>query len=358
MKRIIILITVFLIPFLASSQGIIFTNLSYDEAISKAKTDNKLIFVDCYTTWCGPCKTLAKNTFPLKEAGDYFNQSFICVKIDMEKGEGPKLVERLGIKAYPTMIIADGEGNIIGKITGSMGIKVLIDRIEAAKENPSYKLDLRYDSGKMSVEEKLNYIDILMKASERNKAKDIAQKLLDNVSDEEKISKTYWRIYSSRLVYYGTVNFKFIVDNKKKFSKIVDEEIVDKKIFSNYSASLMGSIWGNFAQDIGYSDEKLAEIKKEIKKLKIKNKNILLAQVDLAIARGKNDGVKMAKCLKSLMPIINDGDLWGYGSSFIKVFKANIEVVNELSVKEIGQVFIDKAKDNDKIHYKRIFKIM
>ncbi|MDE5612365.1 MAG: thioredoxin domain-containing protein, partial [Odoribacter sp.] len=65
-----------------------FQELSLEEACKKAKAENKPVFLDCYTSWCGPCKMMANNVFTLKEAGDYFNQNFVCVKTDMEKGDG------------------------------------------------------------------------------------------------------------------------------------------------------------------------------------------------------------------------------------------------------------------------------
>ncbi|GAH00631.1 unnamed protein product, partial [marine sediment metagenome] len=69
-------------------QGINFNVHSFEEAIKTAKAENKLIFVDAYTTWCGPCKWMSKNVFTEGKVGDYFNESFVNVKIDMEKGEG------------------------------------------------------------------------------------------------------------------------------------------------------------------------------------------------------------------------------------------------------------------------------
>lgn len=33
---------------------------TFEEALAKANKENKLLFVDCYTTWCGPCKQMDK----------------------------------------------------------------------------------------------------------------------------------------------------------------------------------------------------------------------------------------------------------------------------------------------------------
>ena len=92
---------------------------TFAEAVEVAKESGKKIFLDCYTSWCGPCKMVARDIFPKKVAGDYFNQEFINIKIDMEKGEGPELAKRLGVKAYPTFVMFDSQGKEIGRLVGS-----------------------------------------------------------------------------------------------------------------------------------------------------------------------------------------------------------------------------------------------
>ncbi len=108
-------------------QGIQFIEADWNKALAEAKKQNKLIFLDAYASWCGPCKLLKKNTFPDKEAGEYFNKNFISVAIDMEKGEGPALSEKYSVNAYPTLIITDANGTIITFTQGYIKPKQLID---------------------------------------------------------------------------------------------------------------------------------------------------------------------------------------------------------------------------------------
>ena len=63
-------------------------NTPWVNVLQQAKQENKLIFVDCYTSWCGPCKQLATEIFPQKIVGDFMNSKFVNVKYDMEKEEG------------------------------------------------------------------------------------------------------------------------------------------------------------------------------------------------------------------------------------------------------------------------------
>lgn len=114
---------------LTSTEGIHFTGASFEKAKEEAKKQNKLLFIDCYTTWCGPCKMLAKKVFPLPEVGAVFNQHFISLKIDMEKGEGTTLAKQWKIDAYPTMLILDAEGNELKRIVGAISPKALLKDI-------------------------------------------------------------------------------------------------------------------------------------------------------------------------------------------------------------------------------------
>jgi thioredoxin 1 len=100
--------------------GIVFTDGSWAKILEKAKKENKLIFFDAYTSWCGPCKNLQKTVFTRKDVGDFYNKNFINVKRDMEEGEGPALAERYPIDGYPTLFFIDGNGKIVQKQLGAL----------------------------------------------------------------------------------------------------------------------------------------------------------------------------------------------------------------------------------------------
>lgn len=113
-----------------SGNGIAFKKITLSEARSAAAQEEKMIFVDVYTTWCPPCKFMDEKIFPQKEVGDYFNSNFINTKFDAGKGEGIKIAEIYNIKNYPTYLILDKEGKELGRITGMKEAGVLIDMVE------------------------------------------------------------------------------------------------------------------------------------------------------------------------------------------------------------------------------------
>jgi len=102
----------------SSEPGIQFTEASWKEVLKRAKAEKKVIFLDAYASWCGPCKLLQKKVFTQKDVGDYFNGKFINVKMDMEKGEGPALSQVYPLEAYPTLLFIDGNGRVLKKVIG------------------------------------------------------------------------------------------------------------------------------------------------------------------------------------------------------------------------------------------------
>lgn len=102
----------------AAEEGITFFSGSYAEALVKAKAEGKLVFVDIYASWCGPCKRLKATTFKDPAVGDFFNKNFINLAIDGEKGEGPVLAQQFGVRAYPTLVFVNADGKVVQKTVG------------------------------------------------------------------------------------------------------------------------------------------------------------------------------------------------------------------------------------------------
>lgn len=99
--------------------GIQFYHGTWKQALTKAKAEKKLIFLDAYTTWCGPCKWMQAKSFPNKQVGDVYNSKFINMKVDMEAGEGIMLSNKYPVDGYPTLFFIDGDGKVVKKIMGA-----------------------------------------------------------------------------------------------------------------------------------------------------------------------------------------------------------------------------------------------
>lgn len=114
----------------ASSQSeseINFQHIDLTEAKAQAVKTGKYIFIDCYTDWCGPCKRMAATSFKDPRVAAVFNKQFINIKIEMEKDkDGPETALHYKIKAYPTLLIIDGQGNLVKQAIGMQSADGLI----------------------------------------------------------------------------------------------------------------------------------------------------------------------------------------------------------------------------------------
>ncbi len=99
-------------------QGIDFLHGSWEEALELAKQQEKIIFVDAYAVWCGPCKRMAKTVFTDPEVGAFYNEHFINMKLDMEQGEGLKFREKYPVSAFPTLFYIDYTGEVVLQVKG------------------------------------------------------------------------------------------------------------------------------------------------------------------------------------------------------------------------------------------------
>ena len=163
MKKLSVLFWLTIIPFSLTAQekGIQFIEGTFVEALSRAAKDNKNIFVDCYASWCAPCRYMANQVFNTDTVGKYMNSRYVSFKVDMEKGEGPELQKQFKIKAYPTFIIFSPEGKELGRFAGStpapqfikyVGIvtegKNIADLQKKEKNDDLQEKDTIYDEGK------------------------------------------------------------------------------------------------------------------------------------------------------------------------------------------------------------------
>lgn len=154
-----------LLPFFAVAQdkGIHFEHgLSWAEIQAKAKAENKHIFIDCFTTWCGPCKYMSANIFPLEEVGSFMNDKYISVKVQMDEtakdnedvkkwyADAKMIGEKYSVRAYPTFLFFAPDGSIVDRQVGGGEAKEFVERCaDALKPEKQYYTQLdQYNKGK------------------------------------------------------------------------------------------------------------------------------------------------------------------------------------------------------------------
>ena len=113
-------------------EGIKFHRGTWKQALEKAKNENKLIFLDIYATWCGPCKRLKSTTFSNSRVGKYFNATFINVSLDGEVGDGEILANQYKITGYPSLFFINSDGKIVAHDDGYLDADELMQLARSA----------------------------------------------------------------------------------------------------------------------------------------------------------------------------------------------------------------------------------
>ena len=232
MKKVLLLASfAFLLTSLSAQKGIQFNKGSWEEILADAKEQDKLIFLDAYTSWCGPCKWMAANAFPDKAVGEYFNSTFVNAKIDMEKGEGPAIAKTYEVRAYPTLLFVDGDGNLVHRSVGGTDAAGLInlakDAIDPNKQiGPMIR---RFREGDRDPEFLKTYA-LAASAAYMPEAKDVANAYFKTQADlltEENIKLIVDNTSSEEDAY-----FDFMVKNRAKFGKVLGDDFVNASIIN------------------------------------------------------------------------------------------------------------------------------
>ena len=186
MKKIIFFLALIAISMAVDAQTNFNEGKTFKEILSMANEQGKPVFIDCYTSWCGPCKQMAREVFPKKEAGDYFNTKFVCWKVDMEKGEGPELADKYDVAAYPTFLILNGDGSLKATHVGSAPLDAFIKTIDGLlnekKGLPWYQQ--QFKEGNRDEAFLNEYMDILDRSYLRNEKKQVTSILLEGKTAE------------------------------------------------------------------------------------------------------------------------------------------------------------------------------
>lgn len=149
--------------FAQDDKGIKFKEGTWSQILSEAKEQNKLIFVDIYTTWCGPCKVMSAKVFTDEKVGEKFNETFINYKIDAEKGEGITLARTYAITVYPTYLFVNANAELVYRAIGAMPAeKFMIEADRAIQSGKAYKssenLEAEFKAGKRDADFLYEYI--------------------------------------------------------------------------------------------------------------------------------------------------------------------------------------------------------
>ncbi len=274
MKSILIYIFLFLsIIFCVSAQNnssnfeqnkkILFEPFSFEKALQKAKKENKLIFIDAYTSWCKPCKLMDRDVFTDSTVAKVFNENFINLKIDMESEMGKPLNTKYEIQVYPTLLFIDFEGNVEYMNKGFLNaieLKNLGQEITQLKQEKTLiqKEELQkrlYERAKIEYQAnpcKLDFAEAYFNLIDKEKKEEIQKVKSDYVqcleNSQDFSSKQVSFLLNNLVTSKNDTTYNFYLKNKSKFEKnygdslLVLESYVEEIFFFQDTDSIIKQI--------------------------------------------------------------------------------------------------------------------
>jgi thiol-disulfide isomerase/thioredoxin len=279
----------------AQNRSIEFDHSAFKDILAKAKKENKMIYIDCYTAWCGPCKWMAKNVFTNDTVADFYNKNFINTKIDMEKGEGIELAKKYQIRAYPTMLFLNSDGVQLHRTCGSTSVKNFIS-IGGNALSPNTQLATyaaNFNNGNVSSAAAATYFSMLENACQSFNPE--LEKYFSAQKESELVSANNWKLFYNYVNYDSLKWFRYFEANKSSFSKLYTNDSVDYKINQVYSGSL-------YFTSKNKDKKEYEATKARFRKLETKDGEKTLQYADMNLYEREQDWANYAKAACEYIP--------------------------------------------------------
>jgi thiol-disulfide isomerase/thioredoxin len=281
---------------IAQNRQIEFKEADWKTQLATAKKENKLIFFDAYTTWCGPCKVMARDVFTRDKVADLFNDKFVNAKYDMEKGEGITLKDKYGVSAYPTYLFINGDGELVHKIVGSMTTNEFMNEANKAlnPESTIYGLAKNFEASGHSEASAIAYLDAIGKAYESAKQSVVSKIYFDVLTKPILLEEHNWKLVVKYLNNPSSKAFSYLYSNKSKLEekyKVSDVNRYFKQVFGSSVYMIKDAYSKN--KGVKEAKENIKAIRKLLKEGTDYSK-VLLAKLDLIEFASKNQWDKFA----------------------------------------------------------------
>lgn len=273
-------------------KGIKFNHSDWSTILKKASDEQKLIFVDCYTTWCGPCKIMAKQVFTDQEIGEFFNQKFINVKLDMEKEPGISLKKTFAVNAYPTLLVIDANQNIIHKCVGALQkeelIKFATDAINGTGTLATYHEKYKKE-GATNKEFVIDYLQKLEAAFESEKINQVIDSYFAQLEKKDLLEKENWILLNKYVHSINNKVFQILLKNQKEFVEALGQKEVEDKVY--YTFMREGRELCDKKEDGNFvlNQSKKKDFLSQLEKNDVRNKDQILAYSEISISRTTNN---------------------------------------------------------------------
>ncbi len=278
MKNLVFTFTLLLltISVMAQNRQITFETGDLASVFAKAKKENKLIFIDAMTTWCGPCKHMAKHVFTNDTVADYFNANFVNLKLDQEKGEGIEFAKKYDVNCFPNLMFLDANGNVVHRQAGSMPSQPFIEFAQKTKtpELAYGALKTKYESAPLNESNVVSYIDLLMGCCQ-DPSKN-ALTYISTVKEEDLLKRANWIVMRDFVYDHESREIKYFLKNQSAFEKAYGKDTVEQKL-----QQLGKSYFSKYTRAKEFDETSYDKAKKEFTALKWPKTDAILFESDM-----------------------------------------------------------------------------
>ena len=274
---------------LKAAEGIVFEQGTWQEALNKAKAENKLIFMDCYTSWCGPCKMLAKEVFTDPDAAKFFNEHFVNVKVDMEKGEGVALKDKYGVHAYPTLNFINAQGELQHCIVGSMEVEDFLKEAQKAIDGKGLiALTKEYEAGNREPEFVISYLKALGDAYKSEDAEKVCLAYFATLDKAKLQEKFYWDLFYQYINDVDSDVFAYVYENRDAFCEAIGEKEVRRKIANVWTVGANRFVSGQ-GENVAFDEKGFKKYIKRLSKADVDDKFVIISDAKMSNAEKLGD---------------------------------------------------------------------
>ena len=215
----------------------------WKKVFEQAKAEDKVVFVDVYTDWCGYCHKLDNEVYTNKKVISYFEENFINIKFDAETQWGYGKAQSYAVDGYPTLLFLTTTEDVYEEIGGFVPSPTLLAYAEEVQSSWA-KLPIlaaQYERGEISKTETLEYIDALERR-DINKASEVAEAYLNGLNEDDYLDiETLW--LASRFEnYLDAPTYQYITAHKDLMIDTHGQSEYEDYIKAVYNDNLMLAI--------------------------------------------------------------------------------------------------------------------
>ena len=328
-----------ILPLSSFAQGIDFKELTMQEALALAGKEKKMIFIDFYTTWCGPCKMMSSEVFTREQVETYFNRVFVNMKVDAEKGEGVELAKKYQVRAYPTFVVLRADGTEVYRTSGARPAEEFIDKIRKGID-PKWSpegLARRYKKGERTPELVNEYALLQMETGNIELGNQVIREYFNKLSDKKRVKPENLFLYTRYALNYGDPKADYMFAHKDRFVKENGREKVESLLYNWLRQQIMLFVSARVVSDTEVNEREWMRLREKIHDAALSNGEVLAALEEIAEIRLKNSMKDYLDICREKFPQLEDRDCFSILVGFGVLKEQN---------EEIRQAAADLLRDN------------